>query len=108
MSTSPKFGNVDIYLGENKIFPGISDGFMNSRISPETLTPLDGIILGISLMFFLLYSFSVKSIFNNKYFWEIRLDNGETIEAKSIILTCPFPQLKKIASNYLEKKISNL
>ena len=51
---------------------------------------------------------TVKTIFNNKYFWEIRLDNGETIEAKSIILTCPFPQLKKIASNYLEKKISNL
>ena len=51
---------------------------------------------------------TVKTILNNKYFWEIRLDNGETIQAKSIILTCPFPQLKKIASNYLEKKISNL
>ena len=51
---------------------------------------------------------TVKTIFNNKYFWEIRLDNGDTIKAKSIILTCPFPQLKKIASNYLEKKILNL
>ena len=51
---------------------------------------------------------SVKTIFNNKYFWEIRLDNGENIQAKSIILTCPFPQTKKIAGKYLEKKISNL
>ena len=51
---------------------------------------------------------SVKSIFNNKYFWEIHLENGENIQAKSIILTCPFPQLKKIASKYLEKKILNL
>ncbi len=51
---------------------------------------------------------TVKTILNNKYFWEIKLDNGENIQAKSIILTCPFPQLKKIASNYLEKKISNL
>ena len=51
---------------------------------------------------------TVKTILNNKYFWEIRLDNSETIQAKSIILTCPFPQLKKIAGKYLEKKISNL
>ena len=48
---------------------------------------------------------SVKTIFNNKYFWEIRLDNGENIQAKSIILTCPFPQSKKIAGKYIEKKI---
>ena len=34
---------------------------------------------------------SVKSIFFNKYFWEIKLDNDEYIQAKSIILTCPFP-----------------
>ena len=51
---------------------------------------------------------SVISIFLNKYFWEIKLDNGEYIQAKSIILTCPFPQSKKIAGKYLEKKISNL
>ncbi len=51
---------------------------------------------------------SVKSIFYNKFFWEIKLDNGEYIQAKSIILTCPFPQSKKIAGKYLEKKISNL
>ena len=51
---------------------------------------------------------SVKSIFNNKYFWDIYLDNGKNIQAKSVILTCPFPQLKKIAGKYLEKNVSNL
>ena len=51
---------------------------------------------------------SVKSIFNNKYFWEIKLDNGENIKAKSVILTCPFPQSKRIAGKYLEKKMLNL
>ena len=51
---------------------------------------------------------SVKSIFNNKYFWEIKLDNGENIQAKSVILTCPFPQSKRIAGKYLEKKMLNL
>ena len=51
---------------------------------------------------------SVKSIFNNKYFWEIKLDNGENIQALSVILTCPFPQSKKIAGKYLEKKMLNL
>ncbi len=50
----------------------------------------------------------VKSIFYNKYFWEIKLETGENIQAKSIILTCPFAQSKKIAGKYLEKKISNL
>ncbi len=51
---------------------------------------------------------SVKSILNNKFFWEIKLDNGKNIQAKSIILTCPFPQLKKIAGKYIGKKILNL
>ncbi len=51
---------------------------------------------------------SVKSIINNKYFWDIYLDNDKNIQAKSVILTCPFPQLKKIAGKYLKKKITNL
>ena len=49
-----------------------------------------------------------KSIYNNKFFWEINLENGQIIQARSIILTCPFPQLKKIASKYLEKRLLNL
>jgi predicted NAD/FAD-dependent oxidoreductase len=43
-----------------------------------------------------------------KYFWEITLNDKSSHQFKSLILTCPFPQLKKIAGNYLDKKISNL
>ncbi len=50
----------------------------------------------------------VKSIFFNKFFWEVKLDTREIIKAKSIIFTCPFPQLKKIAGKYLDKKFSKL
>ena len=43
-----------------------------------------------------------------KYFWKITLDDKSSHQFKALILTCPFPQLKKIAKNYLDKKISNL
>ena len=51
---------------------------------------------------------SVKSIFFKDYFWEIKLDTKKIIKAKSVIFTCPFPQLKKIAGKYLKKKFSKL
>ena len=51
---------------------------------------------------------TVKSISHNKKFWTVKLNDNQTIKAKSVIFTCPFPQLKKIAKNYLEKKILNL
>ena len=50
----------------------------------------------------------IKSIFYNKYFWEIKLESKEIIKARSVIFTCPFPQLKKIAGKYLEKKFLRL
>ena len=43
-----------------------------------------------------------------KYFWKITLKDNSKHQFKALILTCPFPQLKKIARNYLDKKISNL
>ena len=42
-----------------------------------------------------------------KYFWEIILDDNSKHQFKALILTCPFPQLKKLARKYLEKKILN-
>ncbi len=51
---------------------------------------------------------SVKSIFYNNYFWEVKLDTNEVIKAKSVIFTCPFPQLKRIAGKYLKKNFSKL
>ena len=43
-----------------------------------------------------------------KYFWKITLNDNSSHQFKALILTCPFPQLKKLAGRYLEKKISNL
>jgi len=43
-----------------------------------------------------------------KYFWEVVLNDNSKYQFKSLILTCPFPQIKKLARNYLDKKISNL
>ena len=44
----------------------------------------------------------------NKYFWEVTLKNGCVHQSKSLILTCPYPQLKKLAKNYLDKKLLKL
>jgi len=43
-----------------------------------------------------------------KYFWEITLKNRSKYQFKSLIITCPFPQLKKLAKNYLAKNILKL
>ena len=50
----------------------------------------------------------IKTVFYNKYFWEIKLETKEIIKAKSVIFTCPFPQLKRIAGKYLEKRFLKL
>jgi len=44
----------------------------------------------------------------NKNYWEVTINNKLKYQFKSIILTCPYPQLKKLAKNYLNKKILNL
>ena len=36
------------------------------------------------------------------------LNDNSKHQFKSLVLTCPFPQLKKLARKYLDKKISNL
>jgi len=54
------------------------------------------------------YSSTVTNIkFNSKY-WIITLNNKDKIFFKYLILTCPFPQLKKLASKYLKKNALNL
>ena len=50
----------------------------------------------------------IEKIDFNNYFWEITLNNKSTHQFKSLIITCPFPQLKKLAKNYLGKNILNL
>ena len=49
----------------------------------------------------------VKINFKKK-FWEILLKDKSKYQFKSLIITCPFPQLKKLAKKYLDKKILNL
>ena len=43
-----------------------------------------------------------------QYFWEITLKNKSKHQFKSLIITCPFPQLKKLAKKYLDKNILKL
>ena len=40
-------------------------------------------------------------------YWTITLNNNDKVFFKNIILTCPFPQLKKLSAKYLNKKILN-
>ncbi len=51
------------------------------------------------------FSSSITKIIFKKYFWEIVLKNKSNHQFKSLIITCPFPQLKKLAKNYLDKNI---
>ena len=50
----------------------------------------------------------IEKIDFKKYFWEITLRNKLKHQFKSLIITCPFPQLKKLARNYLDKNILKL
>jgi renalase len=45
--------------------------------------------------------------FHSNY-WTVTLSSGNKVHFKNLILTCPFPQLKKLASKYLDKKILKL
>ena len=50
----------------------------------------------------------IERINFKKYFWEITMKNKSKHQFKSLIITCPFPQLKKLAKQYLNKKILKL
>tara|TARA_E500000178_G_scaffold61258_1_gene57928 strand:- start:1159 stop:2121 length:963 start_codon:yes stop_codon:yes gene_type:complete len=50
----------------------------------------------------------IEKINFKKYFWEITLKDKSKHQFKSLIITCPFPQLKKLARNYLDKNILKL
>ena len=51
------------------------------------------------------YLSNIKKISFNSQFWKIYLENKKIINFKYIILTCPYPQVKKIAGKYIKKKI---
>ena len=54
------------------------------------------------------YFFHICKINYKKNFWEICTEDGKKIYSKFLIITCPFPQMKKLANKYLNKKIVKL
>ena len=54
------------------------------------------------------FASSIEKVNFKKYFWEITLKDKSKHQFKSLIITCPFPQLKKLAKNYLDKNILKL
>ena len=54
------------------------------------------------------FASQITKIKYKKYFWEIKTRDNTKYKFKALILTCPFPQLKKLAKKYLEKKVSKL
>ena len=53
------------------------------------------------------YLSEIININFNSNFWTITLKNKDKFFFKKIILTCPYPQLKKLSYKYLSKKILN-
>ena len=49
----------------------------------------------------------VIKIFNKNKIWEIYFSDGSTKLYKSLILTCPFPQLKKLSKKYIKDSFIN-
>ena len=54
------------------------------------------------------FAYPIEKIDFKKYFWEITMKNKSKYQFKFLIITCPFPQLKKLAKNYLDKNILKL
>ena len=55
-----------------------------------------------------LFASPIEKINFKKYFWEITLKDKSKYHFKSLIITCPFPQLKKLAKQYLNKNFLKL
>ena len=54
------------------------------------------------------YLSCVTNIKFNSNCWTITINNKDKVYFKNLILTCPFPQLKKLSNRYLNKKILNI
>tara|TARA_B110000211_G_C14042259_1_gene537290 strand:- start:217 stop:1179 length:963 start_codon:yes stop_codon:yes gene_type:complete len=50
----------------------------------------------------------IKKIEYKKKIWDVMLSDNSKHRFKALILTCPYPQLKKLARKYLKKKVLNL
>jgi len=54
------------------------------------------------------FNSTVTNIEFNSNYWTITINNRDQVFFKYLILTCPFPQLKLLASKFIKKKIPNL
>ena len=54
------------------------------------------------------YLSNITSVKFESDYWTITLNKGKKVFFKNLILTCPFPQLKKLCSKYLNKKILDI
>ena len=54
------------------------------------------------------FSSQITRIEYKKKFWEIVLSDNSKHQFKALILTCPFPQIKRLAKKYLNKKLLKL
>ncbi|MEK9638857.1 MAG: NAD(P)-binding protein, partial [Pelagibacteraceae bacterium] len=50
----------------------------------------------------------VTNIKFNSNHWVININNNQNILSKNLILTCPYPQLKKLSFKYLKKEIASI
>ena len=53
------------------------------------------------------FNTEVTKIFNRNRVWQISFSDGSKKFYKSLILTCPFPQLKKISKKYIKHSFIN-
>jgi len=53
------------------------------------------------------FNSEVVKIFNNNKIWEVLLSNGSKKLYNSLILTCPFPQSKKLSKKYIKHSFIN-
>ena len=53
------------------------------------------------------FNSEVVKIFNNNKIWEVSFSDGSKKLYKSLILTCPFPQLKKLSKRYIKHSFIN-
>ena len=54
------------------------------------------------------YLANITNIQFNSRYWTITLNNKDKVFFRNVIITCPFPQLKKLSSRYLRGKILKL
>ena len=54
------------------------------------------------------YLSTITNVKFNSNYWVITINKKKKVFFKNLILTCPFPQLKKLSYKYLSKKVLNI